>query len=187
MKLEAGLIHRAARCLQATTLLVLLAVLAGCAGPQLTDHRAQTPVFDFQRFFSGKLTAHGIVNDRGGKVLRRFVVDMRGDWQGDVGTLDEHFRYDDGEVQHRVWTVRKQPDGSLTGTAGDVVGEAAGRSIGPAFNWQYTLALPIRGNVYGVQFDDWMYLVDDKTVLNRAYMSKFGVRIGEVTLSIAKP
>ena len=37
-----------------------------------------------------------------------------------------------------------------------------------------------------VQFDDWMYLVNDKVMLNKAAMSKFGVRLGVVTLSFTK-
>ena len=42
------------------------------------------------------------------------------------------------------------------------------------------------GKVYEVQFDDWMYLVDEKVMLNKAEMSKFGIRLGEVTLSFTK-
>ena len=34
--------------------------------------------------------------------------------------------------------------------------------------------------------DDWMYLIDDRVMLNRATMSKFGVRLGEITLSFTK-
>ena len=42
------------------------------------------------------------------------------------------------------------------------------------------------GKVYEVQFDDWMYLMSDKVMLNKATMSKFGVRLGEVTLAFTK-
>ena len=161
--------------------------LAGCAGPRLEDHAGQRPEFDFRRYFDGTVTAHGLVSDRAGKVLRRFVVLMRCSWVGDTGTLDEAFKYDDGERQRRVWTVRRRPDGSYTGTAADVLGEALGASAGPAFRWQYTLMLPVRGSVYEVQFDDWMHLVDERSVINRAMMSKFGVRLGEVTLAFSRP
>lgn len=161
--------------------------LAGCAGPQLADHAAERPVFDFKQYFNGTLLAHGLVSDRGGKVLRRFVVTMRCDWVGDSGTLDEQFVYSDGERQHRVWRVRKQPDGSYVGTADDVLGEAVGAASGSAFNWRYTLKLPVRGSVYEVQFDDWMHMVDERTVINKAVMSKFGVRVGDVTLAFSRP
>ena len=161
--------------------------LAGCVGPRLEDHAGQRPEFDFRRYFDGTVTAHGLVSDRAGKVLRRFVVLMRCSWVGDTGTLDEAFEYDDGERQRRVWTVRRQADGRYTGTAADVLGEALGASAGPAFRWQYTLMLPVRGSVYEVQFDDWMHRVDERSVINRAVMSKFGVRLGEVTLAFSRP
>jgi hypothetical protein len=45
----------------------------------------------------------------------------------------------------------------------------------------------VDGSVYEVQFDDWMYLMDNKVMLNKAQMSKFGIRLGEVTLSFYKP
>jgi len=44
----------------------------------------------------------------------------------------------------------------------------------------------VGATVIEVQFDDWMYLMTDKVMLNKATMSKFGVRLGEVTLSFSK-
>jgi len=67
-----------------------------------------------------------------------------------------------------------------------VVGEALGEQSGNSFHWTYTMALPVDGRVIEVQFDDWMYLVTERVLLNRAEMSKFGVRLGEVTLSFTK-
>ena len=51
---------------------------------------------------------------------------------------------------------------------------------------EYTLALPVDGRVIEVQFDDWMYLIDERVMLNRATMRKFGVTLGEVTLSFTR-
>ena len=67
-----------------------------------------------------------------------------------------------------------------------MVGTARGQTQGNAFRWGYTLALPVDGKVYHVDFDDWMYLIDERVMLNRATMSKFGVRLGEITLSFTK-
>ena len=67
-----------------------------------------------------------------------------------------------------------------------MVGVAEGRSTGNALNWHYTLNLPVDGKVYEVQFDDWMVLMDERVMLNKAVMSKFGIRLGEVTLSFTK-
>jgi hypothetical protein len=164
----------------------LAAAAGGCAAPVPADYAGASPRLDLRRYFAGRLVAHGIVTDRGGKVLQRFTVDLEGRWQGDEGVLDERFRYADGRTERRVWRLRALPDGRYTGRADDVVGEAAGQAAGNALNWRYTLRLPVDGTRYDIQFDDWMFLVDEQVMLNRAVMSKFGLRVGEVLLSFRK-
>jgi len=44
----------------------------------------------------------------------------------------------------------------------------------------------VDGKTYEVQFDDWMFLMDQRVMLNKAVMSKWGFRLGEVTLSFVK-
>lgn len=161
--------------------------LAGCASaPTPADYAAEQPVLDLKRYFDGELVAHGIFTDRGGKVARRFVVQMTGRWNGNQGELDERFTYSDGKTERRVWRLTDLGNGRWEGRADDVVGVAQGVSAGNALNWRYTLALPVDGRVWELQFDDWMYLVDDRVMLNKAVMSKFGIRLGEVTLSFTK-
>jgi hypothetical protein len=46
--------------------------------------------------------------------------------------------------------------------------------------------LPFRGGTIGLDFDDWMLLIDNQVMLNRATFSKWGIRLGEVTLSFKK-
>ena len=67
------------------------------------------------------------------------------------------------------------------------LGEAIGVASGNALNWRYTLRLPVDGSIYEVQFDDWMYLVDERVMLNKARMSKFGIFLGEVTVPAGAP
>lgn len=162
--------------------------LAGCASaPVPEDYAAEKPVLDLKTYFNGPMTAHGIFTDRAGKVQRRFVVQLLGRWQGDVGTLEEDFIYSDGKTERRVWTITSLGNGRYKGTAADVIGEAAGEARGNALRWSYTLRLPVDGTTYDVQFDDWMYLMDGKVMLNKARMSKFGFHLGDVTLSFYKP
>lgn len=166
------------------------ALLAGCATPQVSDYALEKPVLDLRQYFNGTVDAYGIFTDRSGKVVKRFTVVMKCTWQGppgsETGVLDEAFTYSDGTTSRRVWTLKRLPDGRYTGTAADVVGEAAGQEKGNAFRWGYTLRLPVDGRVIEVQFDDWMYLMTDKVLLNKAEMSKFGFRLGEITLSFVK-
>ena len=166
--------------------LASVATLAGCAGPQVGDYVQQKPLLELDRYFNGRVLAHGIFQKRDGAVARRFTVVMDCHWEGNQGVLDEHFSYADGSTERRVWRLTKHADGRYTGRADDVVGEAQGQTSGNAFRWNYTLRLPVDGSVYEVQFDDWMFLMDDRVMLNRATMSKFGIRLGEVLLSFTK-
>lgn len=162
------------------------ALMAGCSTPQIQDYAQETPVLELRDYFNGTLDAHGIFTDRSGKVVKRFTVVMDCTWQGDQGTLDEAFHYSDGSTQRRIWRLTRHANGRYTGQADDVEGSAEGQQSGNAFNWTYTLALPVDGKVIHVQFDDWMYLMSDKVMLNKAAMRKWGVNLGEVTLSFYK-
>ncbi|MDD2544780.1 MAG: DUF3833 domain-containing protein [Burkholderiaceae bacterium] len=160
--------------------------LSGCASQNLAGYAAEKPVLDLARYFDGTIDAHGIFQDRSGQIVKRFTVVMDGRWTGKQGVLDEVFHYSDGSTQRRIWRLTQHADGRVTGQADDVVGEAVGQTAGNAFRWNYTLSLPVDGTVYEVQMDDWMYLIDERVMLNRATMRKFGFRLGEVTLSFTK-
>jgi hypothetical protein len=63
-----------------------------------------------------------------------------------------------------------------------VVGVAEGQVAGNTLNWRYRLNLPVDDSTYEMSMDDWMYLMDEDTLINRTSMSKFGVEVGQVTL-----
>ena len=44
------------------------------------------------------------------------------------------------------------------------------------------MVLNMSGREVKVHFDDWIYRQDEDIAINRAYVSKFGVEIGSVTL-----
>ena len=166
--------------------LTTLFLLAGCASVTPDDYRAEKPVLELERYFTGTIDAWGMFTDRQGKVVRRFTVVMRCTWNGDTGTLDEDFSYSDGTKEKRIWTIKKLGGGRYSGSAADVLGEAIGIASGNALNWRYVLDLKVGDKSYHVNFDDWMYLMDDDVMLNRAAMSKFGFYLGEVTLAFKK-
>ena len=160
-------------------------LITACSTP-LSYYSKSTPELKMEEFYNGRLTAYGMVQNRGGKVLRRFRVDMLGTWQGNKGTLQESFYYDDGEQEQRTWYLEKLPDGQYRGAADDVVKPALGETSGYALNWRYTLSIPVNGDTWDIDFDDWMYLLDEKRLINRAEMNKWGLKVGEVTLWIEK-
>ena len=160
--------------------------LAGCAGVDIAEYANEKPMLDLRRFFDGTVDAWGVFTDRSGKVVKRFTVVMQCSWQGEEGVLDEAFTYSDGSTQRRVWRLTHLGGGRYSGRADDVIGEARGETRGNAFRWRYTLALPVDGRVWHVDFDDWMYQMSDRVMLNKATMSKFGITLGEVTLSFTR-
>jgi hypothetical protein len=156
----------------------------------VNQYANEKPNLDLSEYFNGTIDAYGIFTDRSGEVKKRFTVLLVAQWKvidgKKVGTLDESFEYSDGTKQKRVWTLTETAPGKYIGRADDVVGDALGESAGNALNWAYTLALPVDGTIYHVQFNDWMYLITPKVMLNKAKMSKFGIDLGEVTLSFYK-
>ena len=152
----------------------------------IDDYENTKPTFNLAEYFNGEVTAWGIVQDYSNKLTRRFCVDIIGTWEGNQGQLHETFYYNDGEQQIRIWNLEVDSNGSVTGGAADVVGEANGGSKGTAFNWQYTLQVPIDGTEYDLFVDDWMFMMDDNRMMNRSYMKKFGVTMAEISIFFDK-
>jgi hypothetical protein len=152
----------------------------------IDEYENTKPEFNLPTYFDGEVTAWGIVQDYSNKLTRRFCVDIIGTWQDNRGQLHETFYYDDGEQQIRIWDLQIADDGSVTGGAADVIGKASGGSQGTAFNWQYTLRVPIDDTEYDLFVDDWMYMMDNNRVMNRSYMKKFGVTVAEISIFFDK-
>jgi len=170
-----------------TAVFVLLILLTSCTSVQVKEYSEEKPTLDLARYFDGTIEGWGMFQDRSGKVLKRFNVRIDASWKDNVGTLDEHFVWSDGKRTQRVWTITRVDEHSYTGTAADVIGIARGEAYGNALRWRYVLNLEVDdGETYEVDFDDWMYLIDERTMLNRSVMSKFGFELGQVTLSFTR-
>lgn len=163
---------------------LLLLVLGGCATHlDGTRYANQAPPFDLFRFFDGEVRAWGLVQNRRGEVVQRFEVTIDGSVEGDRLTLDETFRYGLGEgPEKRIWTIDRRADGRFTGTAGDILGDASGEAHGNAFFWSYSMDLPVGDTRYRVRFEDWIFALDDRRIMNRSYIQKFGLDVAEVTI-----
>jgi hypothetical protein len=172
---------------RALWLLLMAWALVGCAGPGLDDYSDMEPALVPQEFFTGELSARGVVKNRSGEVIRTFDADISASWDNQgVGTLDEEFRFDDGEVQTRVWTLTPNDDGSLHADAGDVVEPGTMNWQGNAINMNYVLRVAYGDGTIDVSMDDWMYLTTPDTLINETTMTKWGFQVGEIVLVIQK-
>ena len=148
-------------------------------------HDKRSPAFDLAEFFDGNSVAYGIFEDRFGNLRRLFRVEIQARQSGDRLILEENFLYDDGEQDRRVWQIDKQIiDGraQYTGWAADIAGKAIGKIAGNAMRWSYDISLIISGIELEVRFDDFIYQMTPDIAINRAYVSKWGMEIGSVTL-----
>ena len=164
----------------------VLLLLGACQSMQIDDFKGTSPKLVLEDYFQGETRAWGIFEDRFGNLRRQFVVDITGTWDGKTLTLDERFDYADGEKDQRIWTIDKVADNTYRGEAADVIGTAEGRTEGSAFSWTYEMELNIQGRDVKVRFDDWMFLQPDGVMVNRAYVTKFGIELGTVTLFFQK-
>ncbi|WP_261842688.1 DUF3833 domain-containing protein [Aliamphritea ceti] len=141
---------------------------------------------DIFNYFQGKTLAYGIFEDRFGKLRRSFKVYIQGDIDGQKLRLTEDFQYDDGEKSQRVWLITDQGDCVYSGEAEDILGAASGLQESHYLYWRYSMNLEIQGRAWKVQFDDRMYLLNEKVMVNRARVSKWGLTLGTVSIFFSK-
>lgn len=154
---------------------------------RIDDFAGRQQTLDVFQYFDGRSRGWGLFEDRFGRLRREFTVDILGRRVGrDRLRLEEDFTYADGEEERRIWEIRQTEPGAYVGTAGDVVGAAIGRAAGNALNWRYVLALKVNGSSWKVDFDDWMFLQPDDVLISRARVSKWGIALGQVTLSFRR-
>ena len=109
-----------------------------------------------------------------------------GKFENGILTLEEDFYWTDGEKQKRTWKIEKLDENNYKGSAPDVVGNARGFQYGSAFKFEYDLLVPFKSKNIKVSFDDWIFKQDEKVAINRATLTKFGFKVGELTVFFLK-
>lgn len=163
-----------------------LIAIASCSSVSVEDYADNKPRLVAEEFFNGKLSAHGIVKNRGGEVIRYFNAKINAYWVDGIGTLDEQFVFDDGEQQTRVWKLKPVGAGKYTATAGDVIGEGNMQVAGNSVFLDYVLRIPYGDGTIDLKIDDRMYLVSERVLLNESIMTKWGFEVGEIVLVITR-
>lgn len=149
---------------------------------KLDDFKNTEPKLLLEDYFTGKSKAWGAFESIRGTIKKQFVVDIEGKWDGKTLELDEKFKFNDGRIDHRLWHITKSSSENYDGIAEGVVGKASGRVCGQAFQWKYKFRLQVGKRIILVSFDDWMFLQDQKTLINRAKIKKYGIVVGRIWL-----
>jgi hypothetical protein len=173
--------------LGALIVLLLVAIRSRLASFQAqvpTDYSGKGPAFDLTKHLSGPIQCEGMIFGPTGRVASRFVAQMEGTWNGPTGTLAEVFHYDSGSVQHRAWTLTQAEGGRIIATAPDVVGQGEGRVEGPTVLLRYRIRLTPEAGGHVLDVTDWMYLMENGTIMNRSQFRKFGITVAELVATM---
>ena len=167
-------------------LLLVSLFIGGCSNMKPEDYKNTKPEIKIEEYFLGNVKAWGIFQGRSGAVKRQFTATMNGSFEGEDFILNENFNWSDGEKQNRKWTIKKISNNSYEGRASDVIGVAKGMSYGSAFKFEYNLLIPYKDKKIKVRFDDWIFKQDEEVAINRAIVTKFGFKVGELTVFFLK-
>ena len=162
---------------------LLLLPLAGCSAPlPVSTAGAGGPAFDPVRFFTGHVQSWGVMEDRSGQPTSIVTTDCSGQADGPDGLrMTQRLVIGSDAPVTREWRMRRTGPGTYEATANDMVGTATGTASGRAFHWTWTLALSPGNALKNVTMDQWWYLQDDGSMLNRTMVSKLGYIAAEVT------
>ena len=156
-------------------------LLLGCSEP-LTPSALPGPAFDPIRFFSGHVRSWGVLEDRAGQPTSVVTTDCVGEAVGPDGLrMTQRLNVGSEAPMTRQWSMRRTGPGRYEATANDMVGTAVGEAAGRAFHWQWTLALSPGNPLKNVTMDQWWYLQEDGSMLNRTTIRKLGFIAAEVT------
>jgi hypothetical protein len=164
-------------------LLLVPVALSACGNPIPVKHFAGTaPAFDPIVFWSGHHRSWGVLENRSGGPTDTVVTDCVGTPAPD-GTLHmvQTLTLGDGTASHRDWHLRRTGPASFVATANDMAGEAVGEAAGRVFHWSWTLELSPGNPLKNVTMDQWMYLMDGGSMMNRTTISKLGITVAEVS------
>lgn len=151
---------------------------------QKPEDYTEGPTFNLREVFNGPIECEGVIYGPTGRVTSRFEADFVASWDGNIGTVEEEFRYDSGAVQHRQWTFVLGNDGSIRANAPDVVGEGSGVQLGSAVRLNYDIQLTEEAGGHVLSTTDWMYLAPNGNVVNRSQFRKFGVKVAELVATM---
>lgn len=158
---------------------------AGFAAQKPEDYADAGPQFDLRKHLNGPIACEGVIYGPTGRVSSRFTADFHAEWDGNRGTMREHFRYDGGaSTQDREWRLTLGNDGGIRAEAADLVGPGEGRQLGSAVHLRYRIRLPESAGGHVLDTTDWMYLTDNGTIVNRSQFRKYGIKVAELVATM---
>ena len=165
---------------------LIFSTITGCSNSSMENVVSKNLSFDLLEYFNGETTAWGLIVDRFGNLQRTFKVRLNGNIDNKQLLLKEYFTYNDGETEYREWIITKTETGTYEGKSKDTIGVAKGKQDGNTMRMVYDTTISIGETDIRVSFDDRFVKADEKVVINRAEILKWGIIIADVTIFFSK-
>ncbi len=148
------------------------------------DYAGTGPAFSLKTHLAGEILSEGVIYGPNGKMTNSFVAKMRGQWDGNTGTLSEEFTYSNGAKQSRKWFLTLGENNTFTATADDIVGKARGVVSGSTIKMEYQIVLPEDAGGHTLNAIDWLYLTESGVIMNKSEMRILGVKVAELVATM---
>lgn len=145
------------------------ALMSGCDREfGISKGHGADPGFDPVAFFSGHTQSWGVIESRSGAPTQQITTVGQGA-SSDANRLlmKQYLTFEDGTTQQRDWTLWRTGPNRFDATANDMVGTANGETNGRIFHWQWILARAPGNHLMNVTINQWMYGLDDGSVMIR--------------------
>jgi hypothetical protein len=153
--------------------------------PEL-DSLQTAPKIDIKKFFNGDIEGFAITQNSAGKIIGTIQVKISGKWDENKGEIRQNFIYDGAIKDSRIWLVTLNADGTFDAIGHDFLAPAQGKQIGNAAQILYTLNLMDQGSKKPVRFENKMYLVDEKSMIEISTYNKVNGISGKTITSLKK-
>jgi hypothetical protein len=158
---------------------LLCLLLGGCSAPAIP---ASSSTFNPLQFFTGHVTSWGVEENRAGAPIAIVTTDCNGtlDASGQLRMV-QVLHIGNGKPQTRIWQFTQTGPATFTATANDMSGSANGVVAGRIFHWRWSLETRPGNPLANVTMEQYMYRMDNGSVMIRTIASKLGFRLLEVS------
>ena len=150
------------------------------------DYLEKAPKIDIKNFFSGDLEGFAIVQDAQERIDNSFTAKINGKWDENRGTVTFSYLYNGGKKDSRTWLFTINDSSNYSAIGHDFIETAQGRNQGNASIVNYSLNTMFKENKQRVDFEDKIYLADDKSAILISTMKQGKTIIGKAIISLRK-
>ena len=161
--------------------------MTGCASIKPADFEKGNSKSDPVKFFIGKTTSDGVIENHAGKPTARIKTETEGTLKDGIINIEQDLYPEGGKKNHRSWQLRQIDEHHVDATANDIDGTAHGLLYGNNFSWTFRLKLPQRKFIRHLRMSQNMYLMPDgNSMIIRSVLRKFGITVVQITEEFQK-